>query len=421
MNILAPDSPETRVAAALFDVDSIRADFPILQQTINGRPLAYLDNAASSQRPRQVIDAMSRYYEHDHANVHRGVHTLSNRATEAYERARDAVRRFLNAADRQEIIFTRGTTEAINLVASSFGQSLRPGDEILISQMEHHSNIVPWQFACERSGAKLSVVPINDRGELILEEFHSRLGERTRLVAVAHVSNALGTVNPVEEIAGAARSRGIPVLIDGAQAVPHQAVDVQALGCDFYAFSGHKMCGPTGIGALYGRKEWLNRLPPYQGGGEMIQTVSFDHTVYNELPFKFEAGTPNVAGAVGLGAAIGYLETIGMSQIAAYEKRLLNYATQALDNMPEVTIVGRATRKAAVISFIVEGVHPHDLGTVLDHQGVAIRTGHHCAMPLMEFLGLPGTARASLAFYNTESDIDQLIDGIGVAIGMLRQ
>ncbi len=401
-------------------VERIRADFPILHQEINGHPLAYLDNAASSQRPRQVIEAISRYYERDHANVHRGVHTLSHRATEAQEHGREAVRRFINARETREIIFTRGTTEAINLVAYSFGRSLQPGDEILLSHMEHHSNIVPWQLACERTGARLNVVPINERGELIMEEYHRRLNERTRIVAMVQVSNALGTVNPVEEITAAARSRGIPVLIDGAQAIAHQPIDVQAIGCDFYAFSGHKMCGPTGIGALYGRREWLEKLPPFQGGGDMILTVSFAGTTYNELPYRFEAGTPHVAGAVGLGAAIEYLEAIGMARIARYERQLLDYATAAVSRLPGVRIVGTAARKAGVLSFTLDGIHPHDLGTVLDNQGVAIRTGHHCAMPVMDFFGVAGTARASLAFYNTEREIDQLVAGIEVAMRMLR-
>lgn len=407
-------------ASMALDVEAIRADFPILHQAVNGHPLAYLDNAASSQHPRCVIDAISHYYERDHANVHRGVHTLSQRATDAQEDAREAARRFLNARDRREIIFTRGTTEAINLVASSFGQSLQPGDEILVSRMEHHSNIVPWQLACERSGAKLVVAPISDRGELLLDEFIARLGSRTRLVSLVHVSNALGTVNPVQDVVAVARSRGIPVLLDGAQAVPHDTVDVQGLGCDFYAFSGHKMYGPTGIGALYGRQEWLERLPPYQGGGEMILTVSFEKTVYNELPFKFEAGTPHVAGAVGLGAAIRFIEGLGMERIARREQQLLAYATEAISRVPGLRIIGQATHKAGVLSFVVEGIHPHDLGTVLDHQGVAIRTGHHCAMPVMEFFGLPGTARASLAIYNTEREIDQLVEAIMVATRMLR-
>ncbi|GMW05655.1 MAG: cysteine desulfurase [Gammaproteobacteria bacterium] len=409
----APGQPD-------LDVERIRADFPILHQQINGHPLAYLDSAASSQHPAQVIEAISRYYERDHANVHRGVHTLSHRATEAQEHARAAVRRFLNAREAREIIFTRGATEAINLVAFSFGQSLRPGDEILISHMEHHSNIVPWQLACERSGARLNVVPINERGELRMEEFQRRLNERTRLVAMVHVSNALGTVNPVAEITAAARSRGIPVLIDGAQAIAHQAVDVQAIDCDFYAFSGHKMCGPTGIGALYGRAEWLERLPPFQGGGDMILSVSFAGTTYNELPYKFEAGTPNVAGAVGLGAAIEYLESIGMQQIECYEHTLLEYATAAVGALPGVRLIGQAAQRAGVLSFNLDGIHPHDLGTVLDHQGVAIRTGHHCAMPVMDFFGTAGTARASLAFYNTRRDVDQLVAGLAIATKMLR-
>ncbi len=419
MNTRAPPAAGSLEVPCL-DVERLRADFPILQQQINGHPLAYLDNAASSQRPSRVIEAISRYYERDHANVHRGVHTLSHRATAAHEHAREAVRRFLNAREAREIVFTRGTTEAINLVAYSFGQGLRPGDEILISHMEHHSNIVPWQLACERTGARLNVVPINDRGELQMEEFHRRLNERTRLVSMVHVSNALGTVNPVEEITAAARSRGIPVLIDGAQAIAHQPVDVQAIGCDFYAFSGHKMCGPTGIGALYGRAEWLEKLPPFQGGGDMILSVSFAGTTYNEIPYRFEAGTPHVAGAIGLGAAIEYLESIGMPQVERYEQALLEYATAAVARLPGVRLIGQAARKAAVLSFNLDDIHPHDLGTVLDHQGVAIRTGHHCAMPVMEFFGVAGTARASLAFYNTRRDVDQLVEGLEIAARMLR-
>jgi cysteine desulfurase/selenocysteine lyase len=414
-----PASPPQAVTVEL-DVAKVRADFPILQQQVNGHPLAYLDNAASSQHPRCVIDAISRYYEHDHANVHRGVHTLSHRATDAQERGREAARRLINARDRREIIFTRGTTESINLVASSFGQRLRAGDEILISHMEHHSNIVPWQMACDRTGARLVVVPINARGELDMEEFHRRLSDRTRLVSIVHVSNALGTVNPVEEIVAAARQRGIPVLLDGAQAVAHQRVDVQALDCDFYAFSGHKMCGPTGIGILYGREQWLEEMPPYQGGGDMILTVSFAGTTYNELPYKFEAGTPHVAGAAGLAAAVEYLESVGLDRIACYEAGLLDYATHRISGLPGVRVIGQAARKAGVLSFTVEGVHPHDLGTVLDQQGVAIRTGHHCAMPVMDFFGLSGTARASFAFYNTRAEVDQLAEGISVAARMLR-
>jgi len=403
-----------------FDNARIRRDFPVLAQQVNDCPLAYLDNAASAQRPRSVLDAIQSYYCHDHANVHRGVHTLSHRATEAYEGAREKVRRFINAPSTREIVFTRGTTDAINLIAASLGQSVSAGDEILVSRLEHHSNIVPWQMLCERTGAVLKVAPINDRGELLLDECLQMIGKKTRLVAIGQVSNALGTINPVETIIAAARALDVPVLIDGAQGVPHQAVDVQAMGCDFYAFSGHKMCGPTGIGILYGREQWLEKLPPYQGGGDMILSVSFEGTVYNELPYKFEAGTPNIAGAVGLGAAVDYLDAIGMAAIAGYEAELLDYATDALLQFPEVRLIGTAQNKASVISFNVDGIHPHDLGTVLDHQGVAIRTGHHCAMPVMEFFGISGTARASLAFYNNRTDVDQLADGVALAIRMFR-
>ena len=406
--------------AADLDFDRLRRDFPILSQEINGHRLAFLDSAASSQRPQCVIDAIRHYYERDHANVHRGVHTLSHRATESYEGARDKVRKFINAASTREIVFTRGTTESINLLAASFGQSIKSGDEIVISYLEHHSNIVPWQMLCERTGAKLKIVPINDRGEIILDDYLTLLGPRTRLVAMTHVSNALGTINPVDRIIAAARERDIPVLIDGAQAVPHQAVDVTALDCDFYAFSGHKMFGPTGIGVLYARERWLERLPPYQGGGDMILTVSFEGTTYNDLPYKFEAGTPNIAGAIGLGAAIDYVLDIGMDRIQAHETELLDYATRAISEIEGIQLIGTAEHKAGVLSFNLAGIHPHDLGTVLDHQGVAIRTGHHCAMPVMDFFGIAGTARASLAFYNCRQDIDQLIDGLSVAIRMFR-
>jgi len=400
------------------DLEKIRADFPILQQTVHGCRLAFLDNAASSQRPQAVIDAISHYYEHDHANVHRGVHTLSHRATDAFEGARLKVKQFINAASTREIVFTRGTTEAINLVAASFGQTVGAGDEILISHMEHHSNIVPWQLLCERTGAVLKVAPISLSGELQLDSLIDLMSEATRLVAITHVSNALGTVNPAAEIIAAAHARGIPVLLDGAQAIAHTPVDVQALDCDFYAFSGHKMCGPTGIGVLYGRESLLERMPPWQGGGEMILRVSFEDTVYNHLPYKFEAGTPNIAGAVGLGAAIDYLNTTGMQRIAIYEAELLDYATEQLSAIENIRLIGTATHKAGVLSFLLAGIHPHDLGTVLDHQGVAIRTGHHCAMPVMDFFGVPGTARASLAFYNNRQDIDQLVAGLAVATGM---
>lgn len=402
----------------VFDVERIRADFPILHQEIQGCRLAYLDNAASSQQPMAVIDAVSQYYQHDHANVHRGVHTLSHRATDAYEAAREKIRAYINAASTSEIVYTRGTTEAINLVAASLGQDVRSGDEILISHMEHHSNIVPWKLLCERTGATLRVAPINEQGELLTDEMIALMNKRTRIVALAHVSNALGTINPVELIIKAAHDHDIPVLIDGAQAMSHSIVDVQKLGCEFYAFSGHKMFGPTGIGVLYGREDWLERLPPWQGGGEMILSVSFDDTVYNRLPYKFEAGTPNIAGAIGLGAAIDYLQTIGMQNIATYESDLLEYLTDQLASVPDVRLIGTAEHKAGVQSFVIEGIHPHDLGTVLDHKGVAIRTGHHCAMPVMEFFGVPGTARASLAFYNNREDVDQLIDGISVATKM---
>jgi len=397
------------------DIERIRADFPVLHQEINGCPLAFLDNAASSQRPSQVIDAVSHYYRHDHANVHRGVHTLSHRATDAYEGAREKVRAFLNAAHSHEIVFTRGTTEAINLVAASLGQSITAGDEILITHLEHHSNIVPWQMLCERTGAVLRVAPIDSQGAVLLETMLSMINERTRLVAVAHVSNALGSINPVKDIIEAAHTAGAPVLLDGAQATLHGAVDVRELGCEFYAFSGHKMCGPTGIGALYGREDWLDKLPPWQGGGEMILSVSFDDTVYNKLPYKFEAGTPDISGAIGLGAAIDYLSDIGLERIAAYESQLLHYLTERLQEIDGLQLIGTAAKKAAVQSFNVDGIHPHDLGTVLDHKGVAIRTGHHCAMPVMEFFGVPGTARASLAFYNTTAEVDQLIDALHVA------
>jgi cysteine desulfurase/selenocysteine lyase len=411
----------TSGAAALaggLDVEAIRQDFPILHQQINGYPLAYLDSAASTQRPVQVIDAIRRYYTHDHANVHRGVHTLSHRATDIYEGARETTRRFINARSTREIVFTRGTTEAINLVAATLGQRLGAGDEILISAMEHHSNIVPWQMLCEQRGTILRVVPINDRGELLLDEFEKLIGKRTRLVAITHVSNALGTVNPVQQIVASAHARGIPVLIDGAQAIAHQAVDVQAMDCDFYAFSGHKMCGPTGIGVLYGRESLLETLPPWQGGGDMILTVSFRGTTYNELPYRLEAGTPHIAGAAGLGAAIDYLQKIGMENIARHEADLLAYASQALGEVPGLRLVGTAAHKAGVASFNIDGIHPHDIGTVLDQHGVAIRAGHHCAMPVMERYGIPGTARASFAFYNTRTEIDQMVGALRLAIRM---
>ena len=403
-----------------FDVEAIRRDFPILAQQIRGKPLAFLDNAASSQRPRAVIDAISRYYEHDHANVHRGVHTLSQRATDAFEGARERVRQFINAASSREIIFTRGTTEAINLVAQSYGRSrFKAGDEILISALEHHANIVPWQLLCEQTGAKLKVIPISQRGEVEYDRFLELLSERTKLLALTHVSNALGTIVPVERFIAAAKQLGIPVLLDGAQAVPHQAVDVRALDCDFYCFSAHKMIGPTGIGVLYGRESLLEAMPPWQGGGDMILSVTFERTQFNQIPWKFEAGTPHIAGAVGLAAAIDYLTTIGMDRIAAYEHELLVYATQKLTQVPGLRIIGTAEHKAAVVSFVLEGVHPHDIGTIVDTEGVAIRTGHHCAMPVMDFFNVPATARASFSFYNTVAEVDQLVAALGEARRML--
>ncbi|MDH4030597.1 MAG: cysteine desulfurase [Chromatiales bacterium] len=395
------------------DIETVRADFPILHQEVNGRTLAYLDNAASAQRPRQVIDAVSHYYSSDHANVHRGVHTLSQRATDAFEGARAKVRRFINAGSDKEIVWTRGTTEAINLVAQSWGRThLGEGDEVLITWLEHHANIVPWQIVCEQTGARLVVTPMDDTGQIRLDEFERLLGPKTRMVALGHVSNALGTVNPVRDVVAMAKARGVPVLLDGAQAVPHMAVDVQDLDCDFYAFSGHKMFGPTGIGVLYGRESMLAEMPPWQGGGDMILAVSFDGTVYNELPWKFEAGTPNIAGAVGLGAAVDYLDGIGMSNIANREASLLAHATRVLEEVPGLRIIGTAPGKAAVISFILEGIHPHDIGTIVDHEGIAIRTGHHCAMPIMEHFGVPATARASFAFYNTEEEADRLAQAL---------
>ena len=411
-----PVSPENCMYD--FGVDRIRQDFPALNQTVHGQPLAYLDNAASAQRPAAVIDAISTYYSKDHANVHRGVHTLSQRATDAYEAARQKVQQFINAASTREIVFTSGTTDSINLLAYALEDGIKSGDEIVLSRMEHHSNIVPWQLLCERTGAVLKVVPINEHGELELDAYLSLLGPRTRLVAMAHVSNALGTINPVGDIITAAHEHNVPVLLDGAQAVPHASVDMQELDCDYYSFSGHKMFGPTGIGIFYGKEELLKKLPPFKGGGEMILTVSFEKTVYNELPYKFEAGTPNIAGAIGLGVAIDYLQDLGMDRVAAYEADLLDYATQAIAEVPGVRLIGTAAHKASVISFTIDGIHPHDLGTVLDHQGVAIRTGHHCAMPVMEFFGVPGTARASMAFYNNATDIDQLVEGLYVAIKM---
>ncbi len=403
-----------------FDAERIRQDFPILHQQVNGHRLAFLDNAASSQRPNAVIDAVSDYYRKDHANVHRGVHHLSHRATDAYEGAREKVRAFINAGSVREVIFTSGTTESINLIAHSFGQRFKAGDEVIVSRMEHHSNIIPWKLLAERIGIVLKVAPINERGELLLDELAALFSEKTRLLSISHVSNALGTINPVEQIVALAKEHSVPVLLDGAQAIPHTKIDVQALDCDFYAFSGHKMCGPTGIGVLYGRESLLEDMPLFMGGGEMVLAVSFEKTIYNELPYRFEAGTPPIAQAIGLGAAIDYLEAIGMDNIAAYEHELLLQATDALTSIEGLRIIGTADKKAGVVSFVFDDIHPHDLGTVLDHQGVAIRTGHHCANPVMDFFGVPGTARASMAFYNNAEDIKQLAAALDVAVGMFR-
>ena len=400
-------------ATSAFDVARIREDFPILKQMVNGKPLVYLDNAATSQKPQSVIDTLVRYYTTENANVHRGVHTLSQQATDDYEQARTQAKKFINAKEDGEIIFVRGTTEAINLVAQTFGrQKLSEGDEIIISTMEHHSNIVPWQILCQEKGANLRVIPINDAGELLLDEYEKLISPRTKLVSIVHQSNALGTINPAEEIVQIAHQRGVPVLLDGAQAIAHLSVDVQQLGCDFYAFSGHKLYGPTGIGVLYGRSELLEEMPPYQAGGEMIRSVTFEKTLYNVLPNKFEAGTPNIAGAIGLGAAISYVSELGMDRISAYESELLRYGTERLSAIGGLTLMGTAAKKGSILSFVMDGVHPHDIGTILDAEGIAIRTGHHCAQPLMDRFGVPATARASLAFYNTKEEIDVLVKGI---------
>lgn len=399
--------------SAGFDVHKVRADFPILSRQVHGQPLVYLDNAATTQKPQAVIDAISKYYAWENANIHRGVHLLSQSATDAYEAARRSVQTFLNAEDRSEIIFVRGATEGINLVAQTYGRvHVGAGDEIIISAMEHHSDIVPWQMLCEEKGAHLRVAPINDDGELLLDQFESLLNTKTRLVAIAHVSNALGTVNPVARIVEMAHSRNVPVLVDGAQAVSHGAVDVRALDCDFYVFSGHKIYGPTGVGVLYGKRHLLEAMPPYQGGGDMIRSVTFEKTIYNQLPYKFEAGTPHIAGGIGLGVALDYLTGIGFEDVLAHEQNLLAYGTEALQSVPGLRLIGTAKEKAGVLSFVMDGIHPHDIGTVLDQQGVAIRTGHHCAQPLMQRFGIAATARASLAIYNTTSEMDALVASI---------
>jgi cysteine desulfurase / selenocysteine lyase len=396
-----------------FDVERVRADFPILATEVHGKPLVYLDNAATSQKPQAVIDAILRYYQGTNANVHRGVHYLSETATEEYEAARRTAQQFINAPHIHEIVFVRGTTEGINLVAQTFGRArIGSGDEVLITAMEHHSNIVPWQILCQEKGAKLQVAPVNDDGELLLDEFAKLLGPRTKLAAVTHVSNALGTVNPLKRMVELAHAQGVPVLVDGAQAAPHLKVDVQALDCDFYTFSGHKIYGPTGIGALYGKTALLDSMPPYQGGGDMISSVTFDKTTYNKLPYKFEAGTPDIAGVIGLGAALNYVNGLGIENIAAHEHGVLEYATAQVTAIPGLRIIGTAREKTGVISFVIEGVHPHDVGTILDREGIAIRTGHHCAQPVMERFGVPATSRASFAVYNTRGEVDALVRGI---------
>ncbi len=403
-------------AASTFDVQRIREDFPALSQKVHGHPLVYLDNAATSQKPQVVIDELMRFYSEDCANVHRGVHMLSERSTAAYEGARETLRRFLNAASTREIVFTRGATEAINLVAQTYGRTnIGSGDEILISGLEHHSNIVPWQMLAEEKRAVLRVAPIDDRGEVILDQFEKLIGPRTKIVAVAHVSNALGTINPVAKMVEMAHRAGAVILMDGAQAVPHMQIDVKSLGCDFYVFSGHKVFGPTGIGALYGKAALLDAMPPWQGGGDMIRLVTFEKTLYNDLPYKFEAGTPNIAGAIGLGAALDYVTAIGLDRISEYEHELLVYGTEALSGVEGLRIIGTAKEKAAVLSFVLEGVHPHDIATILDRRGVAVRAGHHCAQPVMQRFGVPATSRASLAFYNTRQEIDALVQGLATA------
>ena len=399
--------------ASGFDVARIREDFPILDQMVNGKPLVYLDNAATTQKPQAVIDALVNYYTSDNSNVHRGVHTLSQRATEDFDIGRSKARQFLNAGSDQEIIFVKGTTDGINLVAQSYARpNLGEGDDIIISTMEHHSNIIPWQVLCQEKGAHLRVIPISDAGELLIDEYEKLLTPRTKLVAITHVSNVLGTVNPIEQIVEIAHNRGVPVLVDGAQAVPHMAVDVQKLGCDFYVFSGHKIYGPTGIGVLYGKSELLEAMPPYQLGSEMIKSVTFEHTIYNDLPFKFEPGTPHIAGVIGMGAAIDYLNGIGMDRIDAYEHDLLEYGMECLSGIDGVQLIGTAPGKSSVMSFVMDSAHPHDIGTILDTEGVAVRTGHHCAQPLMHRFGVPATARASLSFYNTKDEIDLLVKAI---------
>ena len=413
MNQPATERAARGIGDNRFDVHAVRADFPALHQQVHGRPLVYLDNGATSHKPRAVIDALAHYYEHDNSNVHRGVHTLSERATEAYEGARHRTARFINAKDSDEIVFTRGTTEAINLVAWSWGRAhLRAGDEIIVSTMEHHSNIVPWQMLCAATGAELKVIPVTGIGELDLDAFEQLLGPKTRLVALVHVSNVLGTINPIQHIVQRAHAAGARVLLDGAQAVQHFRVDVQALGCDFYAFSGHKIYAPTGIGALWARRELLEEMEPWQGGGEMIRTVRFEGSTWNDAPHRFEAGTPNIAGAIGMGAAIDYLAALDMDAVAVHERAVLDYANESLAQIPELRFIGTAPDKASIVSFVMDDIHAHDIGTIVDSQGVAIRVGHHCAMPLHEHLGLAASARASFALYNTREEVDALMQAL---------
>jgi len=412
-HVVTGSLPPVAGRRSIFDVEKVRREFPILHQKVNGKPLVYLDNAATSQKPESVLRALDKYYREYNSNIHRGVHYLSERATQAYEQGRAAAQRFINAGDPSEVIFVRGTTEAINLVAQTWGRKhVGAGDEIIISAMEHHSGIVPWQMLCEEKGAKLRVIPINDQGELLLEEYEKLLGPKTKFVSLAHVSNALGTINPVGRIIEMAHRRGVPVLLDGAQAAPHVKVDVRALDCDFYAFSSHKLYGPTGVGVLYGKAKLLDAMPPYQGGGDMISSVTFEKTTYNKLPYKFEAGTPNIAGGIGLGAAIQYLNQFDWEQVESHERDVLSYATERISAVPGVRLIGTAREKTAVISFVFEGIHPHDVGTILDQEGIAIRTGHHCAQPVMERFGIPGTARASFGLYNTRADADALVAGL---------
>ncbi len=415
IDVVAPD-----IIEKLDRVKRCRHHFPLLHQRVNGKALVYFDNAATSQKPQIVIDSMMRYYQEENSNIHRGVHYLSERATQAYEAVRSKVQHFLNAASRREIVFVRGTTEAINLVANSYGRNhVEKGDEVIISGMEHHSNIVPWQILCQETGAKLRVIPINDDGEILMDEYERLLTEKTKMVALVHVSNALGTINSVKQMIGLAHERGVPVLIDGAQAVPHMRVDVIYLDCDFYAISSHKVFGPTGVGVLYGKEKHLEAMPPYQGGGDMIKSVTFEKTIYNDLPYKFEAGTPNIGGGIGFGAAIDYVNNMDMGAVAAYERDLLEYATENISSIKGVHIIGTAKEKASVLSFVIDGIHAHDIGTILDSEGIAVRTGHHCAQPVMQRFGIPATARASFAFYNTKEEIDALVSGVHNVIEML--